>query len=1724
MELQVLGPVRVTDEGAEVSLGGARQRRLLAVLVLGDGRAVAVDSIVDAVWGDGSPPDGAVKTLQSYVSRLRGSIGETAIDSAPGGYRLRPGPAMTIDAQEFERTLRETRQAQPLDALPLLEDGLARWRGTAYGEYAHEPWCRPAAARLDELRLAALEQRCQALLELGRHGDAAADLERLVAEHPLRERFRSQLMLSLHRSGRQVEALRAFQTYRNYLADETGLEPSLELVQLERKIAVGDPSLRFLASGRALRGYVLTEPLGEGAFGTVYRALQPSVGREVAVKVVRPELADDPAYVRRFEGEARLVARLEHPHIVPLYDFWREPGGAYLVFRMLKGGSVEDSRSTPWPVDRVSRLVTEIGSALAVAHAADVVHRDVKPANLLFDETGNCYLADFGIALHDLTSGRADVLRSAGTPLYASPEQLRGEAATARADQYALAVVAWELLVGRAPFEASKVTELVRDKLVRGVPDLSTRRPDLPAALSAVLQRATSIDPDRRFPGMTEFVAGWTDAAFRSTATTTGDLDARPAHPIPPSHTTTMVFRGLSIANPYKGLRAFDEGDAAHFFGRDGDIRQLAERLADHRVVMVVGPSGSGKSSLVRAGLIPQLRDEGVLVTTTVPGSEPLDDLMEALLRVAVDTAPRLRERLGRPDEIAGLLDDLLPPGELVLVIDQLEELWTQTAPPERARYLEAIRAIVTHPNERVRIVATVRADFYDRPLADRVLGPLVGATLAITPLAPADLAEAIAAPSALVGVRAEDALIATLAHEVASEPSSLPLLQYTLTELFERRTGSSLALSDYEKLGGLEGVVQHRAEAILAELGDGAMPSARRLFGQLVTPGAAGQDTRRRTRRAELATVPEHVIEAFGEARLLTFDVDPHDRSGTVEIAHEALLVHWPRLRGWLEEDREQLRRHRELVDASRRWVRDGRLDADLLRGERLSDALAVAGASDVQLDVVEREYLDISHSRVRRVKRLRNSALIALATLTVVALVAAGLAISSSRRADRNAESASANALAAQRSAETADRRAEEAAASERDAIASERDAIAARDDSALRRLAADAVALAPTQREVSLLLAVESFRRRPDVAGEGALAAALTSQPGVLRYVDIGIRGVQAQAAIAADAGVIALTVDGDDIDPAIVLLDADTLTPTGTVIDGVTAGRVAVRPDGREIATSGVNGGVRRWDARTGDPIGPEIKTAPTLVGAWPITYLPDGTLIVTSLNTVAVYPPGADGAARTITLPGVAWAIGASPSGASVAVAVIVEFGVENQVLVVDTSTWQATTPLTGLADVIYAVDFLDEQTLLATDLPRARAPRLFAVGMGDGSLRTIDLPGLPLDITVLRDRRILVNSIGSYVIVDAELTALTRPSAIVGSFAELDDGRLLSTSNGGLLVIDPDERSAVAEVLSSQGEPLVGFAATNVGQTMLVIDGPQGMRLHDAISLAPLGPAFSPPMVGIDGKIALSPDGAWIAVTGTGETQLYSSTTGEPRWSSPGPGDFNRPIFSPDGSAVVVAGRGGDLTSLASSDGRVLWTANLGGGTVLLPKWSDDGRYITMWRATTGQPAMLDARTGRAERVDDVGAAAVVSPDGTEIAIVGQNADLRLVALDGSGVRVLAGGAGLVDAQFSADGRLLVGNGLRGEIRVVDVASGAQIGPGLAVSEDFTVDGSTTLVGSRLVVGGLGREIVAYEFDPTRRAELACEAAGRNLTRDEWERYLGDLSAYRATCDQYPVE
>jgi serine/threonine protein kinase len=300
-------------------------------------------------------------------------------------------------------------------------------------------------------------------------------------------------MLALYRSGRQAEELRAYQKTRAYLADELGLEPSAQLRELERRILNQDGSLlsrnalqaetgAWGAFGRWLRGYELREQVGTGDHGVLYRAYEPTAGREVAIKVIRSELVNELSFVRGFEGEADVVAQLEHPHLVPLYDYWRDPEGAYLVMRWLRGGSLRQALDLgPWNLEPATRLLSQVAGALAYAHRHGVLHRSVKPSNVLLDGDGNGYLSDFGIA-----SRLADSQGSGPASAYVAPEELAGEPPTPRSDIYGLGVLMFELLTGRRPAPDGPL------------PPLRSVRPELPPELDDVVARAAAPAPDER--------------------------------------------------------------------------------------------------------------------------------------------------------------------------------------------------------------------------------------------------------------------------------------------------------------------------------------------------------------------------------------------------------------------------------------------------------------------------------------------------------------------------------------------------------------------------------------------------------------------------------------------------------------------------------------------------------------------------------------------------------------------------------------------------------------------------------------------------------------------------------------------------------------------------------------------------------------------------------------------------------------------------------------------------------------------------------------------------------------------------------------------------------------------------------------------------------------------------------------------------------------------------
>jgi DNA-binding SARP family transcriptional activator/class 3 adenylate cyclase/ABC-type glycerol-3-phosphate transport system substrate-binding protein len=987
-EFRLLGPLEVTDGGRPVTLGGPRQRLVLAHLLLAANRIVTMEELIERVWDD-DPPHAARNTIQSYVSHLRAALGPDRIEGRSPGYVLHAEPD-ELDVLRFEHLLRRSRRelaTEPREAAATTEEALELWRGSPLSDLAEAPSLAGEIARLQELRTNAVEDQLAARLAVGDHADVLPDLERLVAEHPLRERLWHHLVLARYRSGRQAEALEGFRRAQELLAEELGIDPSPQLQDLHRRILQQDPTLQL--TGKPLRGYRLLEQVGEGAFGVVWRSLDPELGREVGIKQIHPRLADDPSFVRRFEQEARTIARLEHPHVVPLYDYWRDGSGAYLVMRWMRGGSLEDALERgSLPPEKAVMIVDQLSAALSAAHRAHTVHRDVKPANVLLDDDGNAYLSDFGIA-EDLTDWR-ETIPPASLGYY-SPEQLRGEEVTPASDIYGLGMVVQDVVNGR----------------------------NGDVRVADVITRATADDPESRYRDAGEVALALRDAldlAVPRSRSAAGKADER---------------------NPYKGLHAFSEADADDFFGRDALVDRLVERMAQQvdgsRFLAVVGPSGSGKSSIVRAGLIPTLRAGALpgsdrwFYVEMLPGGHPMEELEATLQRVAVDPPHDVLELLERSERgLVQLVDRLLPDdgSELVLVVDQLEEVFTMVE-EERVRdqFLQSLVTATQERGSRVRVVVTLRADFYDRPLSIPGLAELMRTRMeTVVPLTAEELERAIGGPAGRIGIVPELALVAEMVADVSDRPGALPLLQYALTELFERRRGRALTLEAYREIGGVSGALARRAEELYEAMSEPEREAARQLFLRLVIAGEGAWDTRRLVPRAELLSLDvdrramERVIDTFGRHRLLSFDRDPATRGPTVEVAHEALLRSWDRLRISIEDVQDDLRQHRRLFGAAADWEGSSRDPSLLLRGRRLEELHAWELSTELALSRGEHEYLTASArerdrqleedrtraERERTLERRSVGRLRALvAVLTVAVLVAAGLTAVAANRA---------------------------------------------------------------------------------------------------------------------------------------------------------------------------------------------------------------------------------------------------------------------------------------------------------------------------------------------------------------------------------------------------------------------------------------------------------------------------------------------------------------------------------------------------------------------------------------------------------------------------------------------------------------------------------------------------------------------------------------------------
>ncbi|WP_345604834.1 serine protease [Pseudonocardia adelaidensis] len=465
---------------------------------------------------------------------------------------------------------------------------------------------------------------------------------------------------------------------------------------------------------------------------------------------------------------------------------------------------------------------------------------------------------------------------------------------------------------------------------------------------------------------------------------------------------------------PYRGLEPFAEEHAAFFFGREGEVDTLTAAVTQHPLVAVVGPSGAGKSSLVRAGLLPRLRTGGARIAELagLPGTSAAD-----VLGTAVETGTGHAERLADPDERPAAVRDLataLAQQRTVLLLDQFEEI--AAAEPDRARELLTLVGEVVSALPRdddgwpVRAVITLRSATIDEVVVPRFATLLGAGTVLVPPMERRQLREAVLAPAERApGLTFEPGLVDRILDDAAAEPGALPLVESLLTELWGRRTGGMLTVEAYERSGGVAGVVATHAEEVVAGLGDAAIGPLRRLFTSLAAPDRDGRFARRPQRFADLAADLHPLVAPLVAGRLLVVE-----RAGgegdRIQLAHQALIAHWPRLREWLTQDRDFLSWRDQLEQQRDRWEAAGRDDGALLRGSALAVAQEWLPARTGDVSPAAREYVDRSRARQRReVRRWR----VVTAVLAVLVLVAGGFgAVAVSSRNEVSAQLRLANA----------------------------------------------------------------------------------------------------------------------------------------------------------------------------------------------------------------------------------------------------------------------------------------------------------------------------------------------------------------------------------------------------------------------------------------------------------------------------------------------------------------------------------------------------------------------------------------------------------------------------------------------------------------------------------------------------------------------------------------
>lgn len=765
-----------------------------------------------------------------------------------------------------------------------------------------------------------------------------------------------------------------------------------------------------LLPGTRLGRYEVVDLLGSGGMGEVYRARDARLGRDVAVKVLPSGVSADAERLKRFEREARALASLNHPGIVTVFDVGSEDALPYVVSELLSGETLEKYALRKAVTQaQVLALALEVARALEAAHAKGIVHRDLKPSNLFVMEQRRVKVLDFGLArllepksrtgetaTESSPSGPGTVV---GTVAYMSPEQARGLPVDERTDLFSLGVVLLELLSGKHPFErvttAATLVAILQEEpaaLAKGASGFSP-------GLRGVLRRCLAKDREERF------------ASARDLSVALETLLASPRE--------AGAVEEAEERSPYPGLAAFTEKDAALFFGREGEVKALWSKLPGATLAALIGPSGAGKTSFVRAGVIPG-RPDGWGGVVCTPGVSPLRSLGQALAPSFGNDPEALRMLVDAGDARVAL--ELVKRwragnAEALLVVDQFEELFTLSSAEAQATFAAFLGRVAREAD--VHVLLSLRDDFLIRCCEHEALSGVLGRLTALLPLAGDALRRALVEPAGKRGYGFEDPPLAEeMVSAVSGSRAPLPLLAFAVSRLWEERDRERklLTRAGYERIGGVAGALAAHAEATLGRIGPERQGIARELFRSLVT--ALG--TRAVREGEELLSAfadrgaAEAVLEELLRARLLSaYEAQAIDGPGRaasaafagaagaaggggqrIEIVHESLLVAWPRLVRWRTQDADGVQLRDQLRQAAQLWHERGRPQDLLWTGTAYRDLALWRERYGQLLSATELAFVDhASRLEGRRRRRRRVAATAALALTAAVAVGTAAL-----------------------------------------------------------------------------------------------------------------------------------------------------------------------------------------------------------------------------------------------------------------------------------------------------------------------------------------------------------------------------------------------------------------------------------------------------------------------------------------------------------------------------------------------------------------------------------------------------------------------------------------------------------------------------------------------------------------------------------------------------------